>query len=272
MSLDLDPNRKAVVPKDASTLILVRDAKDEIEIFCVQRSKASAFMGGAIVFPGGKLDPSDADPAWNDLTTPPRPASFANDEAHLRALAVAACRESLEEAAILPVKGTLTDAELAAIRKQPLRDVLVERGLVLDLGSLHPFARWITPEAEARRYDTRFFVMAAPAGQSGAHDEHETVSSFWASPAEILRRWEAGQAQLMPPTHASIALLATCKSSQEVFDLAATACLDPICPRLVVEDGKAMLVLPGHPAHEVKEPRLRGASHYVIGADRITPG
>ena len=262
MSLDLDPNRQVVTPRDAATLILVRDTNGPLEVFCVQRNKASAFMGGAIVFPGGKLDPSDAEPAWQALSSAPRPASFANDETHLRALAIAACRESLEEAAILPVRGTLTDAELATMRKEPLREALVAKGLALDLGSLHAFARWITPEAEARRYDTRFFVMIAPEGQSGAHDNHETVSSFWASPAEILRRWEAGQAQLMPPTHATIVLLSACKTTDDVLALAARSALDPICPRLVVENGTASLVLPRP---------IAGATRYVIGADRIVP-
>jgi 8-oxo-dGTP pyrophosphatase MutT (NUDIX family) len=271
VTLELDPNRKIVPPKDAATLILVRDP---LEIFCVQRSKASAFLGGAIVFPGGKVDPSDADPGWAPHSTEPRPASFAADPSHLRALAIAACRESLEEAALLPVcDRQLEDAELAVMRKEPFREAVTSRGLVLDLAALQPFARWVTPEAEARRYDTRFYLMKAPEGQSGAHDQHETVSSFWASPAEILRRWEAGVVQLMPPTHATIALLASCSDTEDAFRLASANCLDPIQPRLVVKDGTMALVLPGDPEHEVKEKRLiGGASRYVIGGDRIVPG
>src|SRR5580658_4339721 len=106
--LDLDPARADTPPRDASTLVVVRDsAKGEgIEVFCVERQKVG-FLGGAVVFPGGKLDPGDLDAGWATVTNEPRatPASWAPDEATHRGLAIAACREALEEAAILPVVG-----------------------------------------------------------------------------------------------------------------------------------------------------------------------
>ena len=155
----------------------MRDGNDGLEVFCVERSKQSRFVGGAIVFPGGKLDPSDYDEAWAPLTTDPRETTaghsepFTKDAAHLRALAIAACRETLEEATLLFVHGAKkpTDAELLALREKlttepgALRAFLTEHGLKLDLGALHAFARWTTPTAEARRFDTRFFLSVAPA-------------------------------------------------------------------------------------------------------------
>src|SRR5689334_11555586 len=98
--LDLDPNRQGPPPRDASTLLVVREAPGGIEVFCVERRKAG-FLGGAVVFPGGKLEPSDLDPAWHDVTTPPRAprSTIAADDGALRGLAVAGCREALEEAA-----------------------------------------------------------------------------------------------------------------------------------------------------------------------------
>ncbi len=280
--LDLEADRVPVPPKDAATLVLVRSAPDAsgIEIFCVERNKKSRFMGGAIVFPGGKLDGSDLLAEWTPLTTPPRlptrgTVPFTVNDAHFRSLAIAGARETLEEAAILHVHdGAVTQDELFALRKElvtvpdALRTFLSRRRMRLDLAALHPFARWITPEAEARRFDARFFVAVAPEGQVGAHDEHETMASFWASPAELLRRWEAGEVQLMPPTHRTIALLGDCDSTDAVLAMADASNLDPICPRLVPQADTMALVLPGDPEHELHEARVPGNSRYVLRGDR----
>lgn len=271
--------------KDAATLVLVRAGSGGgVEVFCVERNKQSRFMGGAIVFPGGKLDGSDVLAEWTPLTTPPRLPSrgtvpFTSSDAHFRSLAIAGARETLEEAAILHVHdGKVTQDELFALRKEletspeALRAFLSKRRLRLDLAALHPFARWITPEAESRRFDARFFIAIAPEGQTGAHDERETMSSFWASPTEVLRRFDAGEVQLMPPTHRTIAMLADCTTTAAVIAMAESSCLDPICPKLVMQkdgDGESMaLVLPGDPEHSVPEARVPGGSRYVLRGDR----
>jgi len=282
--LDLKADREAVAPKDAATLVLVRATDDGVEVFCVERNKKSRFMGGAIVFPGGKLDGSDVLAEWTPLTTPPRlpmrgTVPFTVNDAHFRSLAIAGARETLEEAAILHVSdGKVTQEELFDLRKQlttlpdALRAFLSKRRLRLDLAALHPFARWITPEAESRRFDARFFVAIAPEGQTGFHDEHETMASFWASPSEVLRRFEAGEVQLMPPTHRTISMLADCESTAAVLAMADASNLDPICPRLVKHADRAgetmALVLPGDPEHDVREQRVPGPSRYVLRGER----
>jgi 8-oxo-dGTP pyrophosphatase MutT (NUDIX family) len=283
--LDLDQKREGVTPKDAATIVLVRDREGGgIEVFCVERNKASRFMGGAIVFPGGKLDASDVVDDWTPLATPPRvPARssvpFTANEAHFRSLAIAAARETLEEAAMLHVSdGSVTQEELVALRKElaqapdSLRSFLAKKRLRLDLAALHPFARWITPTAEARRFDARFFVAIAPKGQVGAHDEHETMSSFWASPEEAMRRFDAGEVQLMPPTHRTFLVLADCTSTKDVLSMAESSCLDPIQPTLVKHkdaSGETLaLVLPGDPEHDVRETRVAGPSRYVLRGER----
>lgn len=267
--LDLKLDREGVPPKPAATLILVRDAKDgtAIEVFCVQRSGKSAFMGGAVVFPGGKVDPSDSDDSWADHVV-----DVAGD---LRPHRIAACRESLEEAAILPVDGgALGDAELETLRRAhaadpaALRAFLSSRGLRIDLRALHPFSHWVTPTAEARRYDTYFFVAKAPDGQTGAHDQTETTASFWATPAEVLRRYGVGEVQLAPPTHRTLDILSACKNAEEVLVLASQANLDPICPRLVPQGDTMALVLPGDPEHDVRETRTAGTTRYVLRGER----
>ncbi len=283
--LDLDPSRQAAPPRDAATLVVVRDGAQGLEVFCVERQKVG-FLGGAIVFPGGKLEPSDLDPAWAGRVTPaqPRGATMAPDEATLRGLAVAACREALEEAAILPLEGkALEHATLLAWRKRlagktpdtTLLALLTEAGGKLDLASLHPLARWVTPVAESRRFDTRFFLFAADAALTGAHDDHETTASFWTTPSEVIRRFVAGELQLAPPTHRTLEALAAARDVREAVAMTASACLDPICPRFVShKDGRGdsvALVLPGDPEHDVREARSPGRSRYVLRGDRFLP-
>ncbi len=269
--LDLDPNRKGTEPRPAATVLWVREQAGEVEVFCVERNKKARFLGGAIVFPGGKVDPADAAPGW-PATEPraPRDASFADEATH-RALLVAVCRESLEEAALLPLAaGTTTHEELLALRAAmaagsgSLREWLTTGGRTLDLASLRPFARWITPTVEARRYDTRFFVALAPAGQPGAHDNEETMASFWTTPAAVLERFAKNEVQLAPPTHRTLEQLAPAKTAADVFAIADANVLQPVCPELVQAEGTLALVLPGDPQHSIREARLPGKSRYVL--------
>ena len=283
--LDFDPSRTGSTPRDASTLIVLRDGVAAgAEVFCVKR-KMGGFLGGAVVFPGGKLDADDTDSAWERYVTPSpaSPASFAADAVHRRGLAIAACREALEEAAILPLQGSQpSHAELLEWRRRvtheggmALRTLLEARGLRLDLEALVPFARWITPSAEARRFDTRFFVFVAEHDVVGLHDGGETTASFWASPAAILRWYEEGEVQLAPPTHRTLEVLAAHRSTIEVVRAAEQACLDPICPRVVTHkdsSGETLaVVLPGDPEHPIPEVRVAGKSRYVLRAGRFVP-
>jgi 8-oxo-dGTP pyrophosphatase MutT (NUDIX family) len=285
MVLDIDPAREGATPRDAATLVMVREARGGgIEVFCVERHKASGFLGGAVVFPGGKLDERDRDAEWLDVVTAPiAPRTpIAPDDESLRALAIAACREALEEAALLPLAGgEVAHVELVSLRDRiahgetDLRAFLASRGLRLDLAALRPFARWITPAAESRRFDARFFLAIAGDSQLGAHDERETMASFWASPAEVLRRFDARELQLAPPTHRSLEVLAGARSCADAMAVAAAACLDPICPRLVAHrdaSGDTLaLTLPGDPELDVREPRVPGRPRFVLRDGRWLP-
>ena len=279
--LDLDLEREEKPPRDAATIVVARDAPARdgheaggVEVFCVERHKKSRFLGGAIVFPGGKLDEHDRDPVWTTLTI------GGGDDPIARALKITACRETLEEAAILHVEGgALTHEEVVALRgrvalgEEKLAAFLVSRGLRLDLGALHPFARWVTPIAEARRFDTRFYVAIAPPGQEGAHDNQETTSSFWATPNDVLARFERGEVQLAPPTHRTLEIFAKATRATDLVALASTLSLAPICPRLVPQDDAAgstmALVLPGDPEHTVPDRIVPGTTRYVLRGDRF---
>jgi 8-oxo-dGTP pyrophosphatase MutT (NUDIX family) len=281
--LDIKMDREGVEPRDATTLILLRDGDDGVEIFCVQRHKKSGFLGGAVVFPGGKLDPADADPAWASHATSfgaPLPP-IARDEEQLRALGISACRETLEEAAILPLEGEpLSNDAVLALRDRvrngsKLLAEVSALGRKLALSELVPFARWVTPTAEARRFDARFFVCKAPKGQQGAHDNHETTTSFWATPKQILERFLKKEIALAPPTHRTAEILMGLGTADKVFEYARTANLAPVCPILRHQKdarGETLaLVLPGDPEHDVKELRSPGKTRYVLRDDLFVP-
>ena len=245
-------------PRAAATIVLLRDGDPGLETFCVVRSGRSSFLAGALVFPGGRVD--DADRAW-----------LPND-----AFALAAIRETLEEAGILLARGLVNAAHVEALRRallggESLRALLEPAGIEPAVEALVPFARWITPAAETKRFDTHFFIARAPSGQRGSHDDGETVDSLWAAPAELLARWERGELALVPPTHATLEWLGQRGSVQDALDGASELSLAPICPELTEHDGAQALLLPGDPLHTIAECTHPYARRYRLTAGRFTP-
>jgi 8-oxo-dGTP pyrophosphatase MutT (NUDIX family) len=285
--LSFDPKRETAVPRHASTVVVVRDEGGRgVEVLCVLRHARSAFLGGAVVFPGGKVDPSDAEGAWDDAATAPDPrvaemvAPFGQGAAPVsaRTLAIAACRETLEEARIVPVDGAFPEDDVEALHQElaagavsggTLAAALARRGRKLALDALVPWARWVTPEAEQRRFDARFFLLALPEGQRGRHDDHETTQSFWGRPRDVLDRFVRGEIFLAPPTTRTLELLADAASMADATALAREQSLAPICPRFVPDDDAPFLALPGDPAHEEGSLRVAGPTRFVLRDGRF---
>ena len=272
-SLDFDQHRAPTHPRPAATLVLLRDAREGLEVVVMQRSLQSSFMGGAIVFPGGRIEPHDARAEWPDGTFTAGDGPWWDDEGF--AARIAGCREALEEVSIVPVAGEPLRREeaeslrLAAAKPEPaLRAALVTLGRRLDLSSLVPLSRWVTPEAENKRFDARFFVARAPAGQEGEMDRREAIRTFWARPASLLEDWEKGAVALFPPTHRTLEQLATHPTVEAALAAARLAPLDVICPRFVLDGGVATLALPGDPLHTVRERLSPGGSRYVLRGER----
>jgi 8-oxo-dGTP pyrophosphatase MutT (NUDIX family) len=276
--LQLDPNGPHAEPVDAATLLICRASTREpaIELFFVRRHAQSPFLGGAVVFPGGKVDPSDS-VVGPTSGIPPRSLAvgegFARDEQHARALCVCACRESLEEAGIIPTLPNLGDADIERLRAElgtgkGLDELATSLGLRIDTAALVPFARWITPEAESRRFDARFFMVAVPDGQSGKHDDRETVSAVWATPRRMLTAFASGDVFLAPPTLRALELLCEIDSVDEAMALARRQSLRPICPRFVPGD-PPMLTIPGDPEHELSDVRVAGPTRFVLRDGRF---
>jgi 8-oxo-dGTP pyrophosphatase MutT (NUDIX family) len=180
--------------KPAATVMLLRDTEttEGIEVFMLRRTRSAAFAGGMYVFPGGKVDEADGE---GDL-----------------GYVIAAIRECYEEAGVLLAtdeRGAMvTDGHPALAHRQAvydgdvdLRALCQEHRLAPAIDDLVWISHWITPVGEsARRFDTRFFVAAAPQGQSSRHDDNETIASEWVGPSDALQRQAAGQLTMMPPT------------------------------------------------------------------------
>ena len=185
-------------PRPASTVILLRPTATRFQVFLVRRHREIAFMGGAHVFPGGRVD--DADEGV-DLATRHR---------------AAAARELREEA-----------------------------GVVVAADALVPFAHWVTPELEVKRFDTWFFVAVLPAGQEAVHDGAENTDSLWIDPAAAIALAASGTITLPPPTWLSLETLARFDDIGAVLDWARSTPITRIEPEAEERDGIKTLTMPG---------------------------
>lgn len=240
------------VPRDAATVVLLRDAAQGLEVFLLRRVAAMAFAPGMTVFPGGGVDKRDADASvrW----TGPEPVQwgewFRADESGGRALVCAAVRETFEESGVL-LAGTengvvedasgYADARRALVsRAASLASFLRDAGLILRADLLRPWAHWITPLAEKRRYDTRFFVAVLPNGQHADGATTEASSAGWQRPQDALADAEEGRVMLLPPTWHTLNELTEFSSVAEV--LATQRSIVPIMPT-IVRDGDGYRVV-----------------------------
>jgi 8-oxo-dGTP pyrophosphatase MutT (NUDIX family) len=207
---------EAVVPRPASTVLLLRDGagahgQGEIEVFMMVRHYEIEFSSGALVFPGGSVDPGD-----KEIIARPELYSGAERlDAGALSSRIAAIRETFEESGILLARSrgskALIDAKRASEIEMAHRTILCEgkttflkvltdSGMLLALDELVPYAHWITPQGMPKRFDTWFFLAAAPPEQVGTHDGKESTDSIWVSPREALAGAESGRFKLPFPT------------------------------------------------------------------------
>lgn len=252
-------------PRHASTVVLLRDRPAGPEAYLLRRVKGMAFAGGMHVFPGGSVDPADAeaDIGWSGASPEQWGQWFGADPSLARALVCAAVRETFEECGVLLAGPSATElladvssdeweAEREALeaREQSLSELLTRRGLVLRADLLRPFAHWITPDVEPKRFDTRFFLAQMPAGQICRDVGGEADERLWARPEDAL---EQGL-NLMPPTHDSLSKLTGFPDVQAALDAERAVTL--VAPRLVVlPDDTVRFVVPGDPDYPLTEPR-----------------
>ena len=277
----VDQASSPVTARHASTVLLLRDSDRGVEVFMERRHIKSDFVGGAYVFPGGRVDPEDRvdEALCHGLTDLEASARLGLDEGGLT-FYVAAIRECFEEAGVLLAydrDGRLLDFSDRSVEERyealrdelnagrlTLLDIAAREGLTLATDRISYWAHWITPEGQPRRYDTRFFVARAPRNQTAGHDDHELTNSAWVTAREALEHGRRKEWMIIFPTIRNLQKLAEFESAD-----AAIAAMDaqeefPVMqPRVLLgrtPDEPARAVLPGDEGYEEAAARPSAAN------------
>lgn len=248
-------------PIAAATVVLLRDAAPGFDLLLLERHGDTAFAGGAMVFPGGRVDPGDVVVVGD----PARATGFDGLDPVDAAARVAAARETFEEADVLLSTGPAIDPDIRADWRARLNaaaatygDFLAATGHVLDAATLVPFAHWVPPAAAkiSRRFDTRFYLAVLPAGETVAPDGHEAVTAHWTTAADAVARADAGEIGLVFPTRRNLERLAQYRDLTELLAVTRARPLILIQPEIVSRDGAMWLTIPEGCDYPVTEERL----------------
>ncbi len=260
-----DPSFVPTVPRPAATVVLLRDTEDGLEAYLLRRVATMAFAPGMHVFPGGTVDPRDADAAVLWAGPPPDAweQRLSADATLVRSLTCAAVRETFEEsgvvlagpsprAVVADTTGPDWEADRAALLNHSLGfgELLSRRGLVLRADLLAPWTHWITPEFEDRRYDTRFFVAVLPQGQLTRDVGGESDRAVWIRPTDAYARFRDGTLAMLPPTAVTLSELMPYDTVADVMAAAAERTIRPLLPRPVMVGDQVVLLLPGDEGYE----------------------
>ena len=249
-----------VEPRDAATVVLLRDAPaDGPELYLLRRQASMAFAGGMCVFPGGGVDDRDDDPAlaWAG----PAPDEWADrlgvGEDLARALVCAAVRETFEESGVLlagpdatsvvsDTTGEEWEADRVALesRSVSFADLLVRRGLVLRTDLLGAWSGWTTPAFEPRRYRTWFFVAVLPEGQRTRDVSTESSSVTWLPASRAVTAVEDGDLVMLPPTWLTCLEVARFDTAADVLAAAEGRRVEMFTPEVVASGGDHVLSTP----------------------------
>ena len=286
-------------PLPAATVMMLRDTEQGMEVFLLKRHGLSDVLGGAYVFPGGKVDPGDTlldMDAHLDQRLPDLHQALDEDDIDTLTAAglyVAAVREVFEESGVLfahrnsrrepgqtPSAETSGDTAAdspwlsATSAGEAFDGLLAQHGLRLHTQALQPWSRWVTPTVPSmmrKRFDTRFFVAIAPSHQTARHDNRETVESVWLAPRAALEQYWRGDIELAPPQIMSLAHLSRYGSAQEAMNAARQRKPAVIRPEPFDMEGTRVLCYPGDPLHSVQERALPGPTRLYYRNKRFEP-
>lgn len=272
-------------PLDSASVVLLRDSSHGLQVLLLKRHQASNVLGGAYVFPGGKLDTADQHPSLlqclsQDVATLHQRLSEPElSPSQAAGLFVAAVREAFEECRIFLGQGPDRTAGLHALKNaldqgRSWSAAIQSLSLQLDTHDLVPWTRWITPRqasVTSKRFDTRFFIARVPEGQTAEHDNHETTEAWWTTPREALVRYWEHQIELAPPQIMGLVQLARHADTASALAEAHRRPPPIIEPEPFDQDGIRTICYPGDPQHSVRQRAFPGPTRLMFKNKRFEP-
>jgi 8-oxo-dGTP pyrophosphatase MutT (NUDIX family) len=283
--MELNTDIITTPPLDSASVVLLRDSSHGLQVLLLRRHQASNVLGGAYVFPGGKLDTADQEPRMlqylsQDASTLHQRLCEPELALHRAAgLFVAAVREAFEECRILLGQASASSAHLHALHQalqqgQTWAEAIASLSMKLDTQHLVPWTRWITPRqasVTSKRFDTRFFLARVPDGQTAEHDNHETTEAVWLSPREALERYWAHQIELAPPQIMGLVQLARHGDTASALAEAQSRQPPIVEPEPFDQDGIRTICYPGDPRHSVRQRAFPGPTRLMFKNKRFEP-
>jgi len=253
----------------AATIMMLRDSADGLEVFMVVRHHQIDFASGALVFPGGKADPADFDPALNDYV------DGGADDPDMKAIQVASIREAFEECGVLLARdagseGLISGERLTSLEhyrdelhkgRLSILEFLEKENLRLACDQLVHYAHWVTPTMMPKRFDTHFFLASAPADHLAIHDGHESVDSVWITPSQAVEDAETGKHTVIFPTLRNIEKLAHQNNVADAIAAAEEETPVEVLPWTEQRDDGNYICIPVEAGYDISEERMPDRSN-----------
>jgi 8-oxo-dGTP pyrophosphatase MutT (NUDIX family) len=283
--MELNTDIITTPPLDSASVVLLRDSSHGLQVLLLRRHQASNVLGGAYVFPGGKLDTADQHPrmlqclSQDASTLHQRLCEPELAQPRAAGLFVATVREAFEECRILLGQASASSAHLEALQEalqqgQTWAEAIASLSMKLDTHHLVPWTRWITPRqasVTSKRFDTRFFLARVPDGQTAEYDNHETTEALWLTPREALERYWAHQIEMAPPQIMGLVQLARHADTASALAEAQSRQPPIVEPEPFDQDGIRTICYPGDPRHSVRQRAFPGPTRLMFKNKRFEP-
>ena len=256
-----------LIATPAATVVLMREAAGHPEILMVERAGGLGFAGGAMVFPGGKVDPTDLATA-RDVDVAQGFEALDDTDAAGR---IAAAREAFEETGVLLCSGRPVDLAARTAWRARLNSVpdsqeasvygnfLRASGRSIDAARLVPYAHWCPPPGLHRRFDTLFYLAVLPPGEDVSPDGSEAVSAHWTTAQDVIARADAGEVKVIFPTRRNLERLAQYPTIDALLARLREIPVTRIQPQIVDRDGAKWLTIPADCDYPVTEEKIESA-------------